>query len=82
MGKIVRSALQVAAVAVNFIPGIGQVTSLAITAGLALGASALAPNAKRAKASPEAMNRLRANIDPLTPRKTCIGITAMAIDIR
>lgn len=85
MGKIVKKVVSVALPVVLGALGtaIGGPLGGLIGAGLgSIGASALAPQAKRAKASPEAMNRLRANVDPLTPRKTVIGITAMATDIR
>jgi hypothetical protein len=82
VGKVVRAVLSVAAIAVNIIPGIGQLASFAISAALTIGASALAPKAKAPRNSAENQNRLRANIDPLTPRKTVVGITALATDIR
>lgn len=85
MGKIVKKVVSVALPVVLGALGtaIGGPLGGLIGAGLgSIGASALAPQAKRAKASPEAMNRLRANVDPLTPRKTVIGITALATDIR
>jgi hypothetical protein len=82
MGKVVKSVLQVAAIAVNFIPGIGQIASLAISAALTLGASQIKTGSKAPRNSPENANRLRANIDPLTPRKTVVGVTALATDIR
>lgn len=82
MGSVVRSVLQVAAIAVNFIPGIGQVASLAITAALSIGSSLLAPKPKSPDNSQENLDRLRANIDPRAPRKTVIGTTALATDIR
>lgn len=80
MGKIVSSVLKVAAIAVNFIPGIGQLASLAITAGLSLASAALAPKAP--KVSQAQRERLYATIDPSTPRKIVFGQTAMATDIR
>lgn len=56
--------------------------NLALVAlGKAVGSSALSSN-KQTAPSPENANRLRANIDVRTPRKTVIGITAMATDIR
>ena len=82
MGKIVRTVLQVAAIAVNFIPGIGQLASLAISAALSIGASLLAPKPKSPRNSRENLDRLRANLDPLAPRKTVVGITALCTDIR
>jgi hypothetical protein len=83
MGKIVKSVLKFAAVAVNFIPGIGQIASLAITAALTIGASLIKTGkTKSPAASPEAFNRLRANIDPRAPRKIVVGDTALATDIR
>lgn len=43
MGKIVRTVLKIAAIAVNFIPGIGQLASFAIMAGLSVAGKLLAP---------------------------------------
>lgn len=83
MPKIIRSVLQVAAVAVNFIPGIGQLASAAITIGLSVGAGLLTKHPKMPVNSPENANRLRASIDPRTPRKIVVGgPTAMRIDAR
>lgn len=80
MGKIVRTVLKIAAIAVQFIPGIGQLASLAITIGLSLLSTALAP--KNPKVSPAQRDRLFATIDPSAPRKIVFGSTAMATDIR
>ncbi|MBX4388517.1 hypothetical protein K4H03_20710, partial [Mycobacterium tuberculosis] len=80
MGKILRPILQIAAIAVNFIPGLGKLASLAITAGLSLASAALAPKAP--KVSPAQRERLYATIDPSAPRKIVFGQTAMATDIR
>lgn len=80
MGKIVSKVLKIAAVAVQFIPGIGQIASLAITVGLSLLSTALAP--KNPKVSPAQRDRLFATIDPSAPRKIVFGSTAMATDIR
>lgn len=62
--------------------GLSAGTLATIGGGLALGASLLSPTARAPQNSSENANRLRANIDPLTPRKTVIGITALATDIR
>lgn len=78
MGKIVKAIASVGLIVAGFATGnIGLVL-----AGVSLGASALAKKPKAPRQSPEALNRLRANIDPLTPRKTAIGITALNTDIR
>lgn len=91
MGKIVQPLLVVAAIAVNVIPGVGQVLSAAmisaittagITAGIGLAASALGLGPKSPSVSPSTRNRLYASIDPATPRKLIFGETAMATDIR
>lgn len=47
-----------------------------------VGASLLRGGRKAPEPSKENLNRLRANIDVRTPRKTVIGTTAMATDIR
>jgi hypothetical protein len=76
MGKIVKAVLSVAAIVagvVTFNPGL-------IAAGISIGSSVLRP--KPPRNSPANADRLRANIDPLTPRKTVIGNTAMATDVR
>lgn len=58
-------------------------STIATVAGaISLGASALMGSPKAPKNSPEALDRLRANLDPRTPRKTAVGITALATDIR
>lgn len=82
MGKIVSGVLKVVALVAPLIPGIGPVLGAVIAIGAAVGASLLAPKAQQPKNSAENVNRLRANIDPLTPRKTVVGITALATDIR
>lgn len=82
MGRIVRAVAKIAAVAVNFIPGIGQIASLAISAALTVGSSLLPPKARAPRNSPENLNRLRANVDPLTARKTSVGYDAMGVDVR
>jgi hypothetical protein len=74
--------LKIAAVAVQFVPGIGQAVGAAISLGLAVGASLLAKKPKPPRNSPESFERLRATIDPRAPRKTVVGITAMRVDLR
>lgn len=51
MGRVVHTLAIIAAVAVNFIPGIGQLASVAIQIGLAGLAAATAPHPKASKAS-------------------------------
>lgn len=80
--KFFKTVLGIAAIAVQFIPGIGQVAGLAISTALSVGASLIKIKPKPPANSPEALNRLRANVDPRAPRKTVVGITAMATDIR
>jgi len=80
MAKVIRTVMQLAAIAVNVIPGIGQLASAAISIGLAVGSSLLSPKPKTPANSPENANRLRATIDPRAPRKTMVGITAMKVD--
>lgn len=96
MGKVVRKVLSVGAIIAGValaIPSGGTsllaaklgVSSLAaglIAGGLAVGNALLSRTSRAPRNSSENQNRLRANIDPLTPRKTIIGITAMAVDIR
>lgn len=53
-----------------------------VASAISIGASLLAGGRKPPQNSAENVNRLRASIDPLTPRKTVIGTTALATDIR
>lgn len=81
MGKIVRTVLKIAAVAVQFIPGIGQLASFAIMAGLSVAGKLLAPKAPKVPSSQR--ERLYSTIDPGAPRKIVLGgATALANDIR
>lgn len=87
MSKVLKVVAVVASIAAAAVTG---GLSLGISAALlttvatvaAVGASLLAPKSRPPQNSPENVNRLRANIDPLTPRKTVIGTTALATDIR
>jgi hypothetical protein len=92
MGKVVKAVATVAAIAAA-IPtggtsllalglGVSSLAATAIAVGLSVGASLLNKKSKPPKNSPEALDRLRANLDPRTPRKTAVGITALATDIR
>lgn len=81
MGKIVRTVLKIAAVAVQFIPGIGQLASLAIMVGLSVASKLLAPKTPKIPSSQK--DRLYSTIDPGAPRKIVLGgATALANDIR
>lgn len=89
MGKIVRSVLPAVGTLIGTALGTliggpigGRIGALIGGSLGSVGRSSLSPKAKAPRNSPEAMNRLRANIDPLTPRKTIIGISAMPVDIR
>ena len=82
MGKVVSKVLSVAAVAVQFIPGIGQLAAAAITIGLSVGSSLLAKKPKAPRNSSGPIDRLRATIDPRVPRASAVGWTALAVDIR
>jgi hypothetical protein len=79
-------ALGVATGGVTFLPGTALAFSIGagtfLATGLALGASLLAPSPKAPKNSGQNVDRLRASLDPRTPRKTVVGVTAMATDIR
>lgn len=90
MSKVLKVVSALATIA-SFIPGVGTAIGLSVkalqlvAAGAALGSSVLdAVSRGKAKApsSPENANRLRANIDVRTPRKTAVGSTALATDIR
>lgn len=62
--------------------GVSAGVATAIAIGVSVGASLLSPKPKAPGTSPENVNRLRASIDPRTPRKTAVGKTALATDIR
>jgi hypothetical protein len=86
MGKVVKKIASVA------LPFIGRALGIAIGGPLggiiglglgSIGGSVLASTkGKGPRNSPENFERLRASIDPRAPRKTIIGISAMAVDIR
>ena len=81
MGKIVRTVLKIAAVAVQFIPGLGQLAKLAITVGLAVAGEVFKPKAPKIPSAQR--ERLYSTIDPGAPRKIVLGgATALANDIR
>lgn len=91
MGKVLKPLAIIAAIAVNVIPGVGQVLSAAIitsittagiTAAIGMAAGALGLGPKSPSVSNATRDRLYANIDPTTPRKLVFGRTAMATDIR
>ncbi len=91
MAKLVKPLLVVAAIAVNVIPGVGQVLSAAmissitmagIAAGLGMAAQVLGLGPKSPQTNQATRNRLYATIDPATPRKLVFGRTAFATDIR
>lgn len=85
--KVVAVVASIAAAAVTMGASLGLSAAIfsAIGIGASVGASLLAPKPKAGgagTASRENIDRLRANIDPRAPRKTAIGITALATDIR
>jgi hypothetical protein len=91
LAKAIQPLLIVAAIAVNVIPGIGQVlsaamitaiTSAGIAAGLGMASSMLGLGPKPPKVSTANRDRLFASIDPGTPRKIWLGNTAGAVDVR
>ena len=55
---------------------------LAISIASSVGGSLLSPHPKSPANSPASVDRMRATIDPRTPRKTMVGITALPVDIR
>lgn len=82
VGSMVAGTIAAGALAAGFV-GIG-LTWAAVSIGLTIGASMLTKGGRNSQTapSPENVNRLRANIDVRTPRKTAIGKTALATDIR
>lgn len=84
MGKIVKAVASVVLPAVGFALGTligGPIAGALVASVVSVGTKALFKS-KPPRNSPENLDRLRANLDPRTPRKTVIGITAMATDIR
>lgn len=77
----IGGAAAAAAAAGTFL-GITAVGWAAISVGISIGGSLLAPKPKVPQNSSQNIDRLRASIDPRTPRKTAIGTTALATDIR
>ena len=77
MGKVVKAIVGIGLVVAGVVTG----NFALVTAGISIGLSALTSK-KTPKTSRENSDRLRANIDPLTPRKTVVGVTALATDIR
>lgn len=96
MSRIVRSVVSVGAIVagVALAPVSGGASLLAtklglstlgsglIAAALTVGGSLLAPSRRSPQNSPENLERLRANINPLAPRKTIVGISAESIEVR
>lgn len=96
MGKIVKSVLKVGAIVAGValaIPtggtsllaatlGVSGLAAGAIALGLSVTSSLLSSKPQSPRNSNENLDRLRANLNPRTPRKTVIGNTAMATDIR
>lgn len=79
--KVLRTLGTVVAVAVNIFPLVGQIASLAITAGIGLlNATVLKPKSPRI--SPNATDRLFANLVPDAPRKIAFGISAQRVAVR
>ena len=91
MSKLLKPLAVVAAIAVNVIPGVGQVlsagiitavTTAGIAAGLGIVSDVLGLGPKSPEVSPANRDRFFASVDPATPRKSVFGRTAMATDIR
>lgn len=77
MSKIIKIVAAVGLIVAGVATGNFQL----VAAGLTIGASALKGSPKN-RPSPENFDRLRASLDPRTPRKTVVGVTALATDIR
>ncbi len=80
MGKVLKPLLQIAAFAVNFIPGIGQIASIAISAGLMAASSAIKTGGGGTSLTP--FDPKSINPDPASPRKLVFGQTTFPIDLR
>jgi hypothetical protein len=81
VGKLLGTVAKLAAFAIGTAVG-GPLVGALFASVASIGVSALSGKPKSPVNSPEALNRLRANVDPRTPRKTVVGITALATDIR
>jgi len=81
MGKLVAAVKLITAL-VGKIKISAAVGSALVSAAISVGTSLLAQRARPPRYSNDNLDRLRANIDPRTPRKTIVGITAMPVDIR
>lgn len=75
-------AVAATAAAAGTFLGITAVGWAALSVAISIGATLLRPKPGVPRVSNENLNRLRANIDPKTGRKTWVGITAGATDIR
>ncbi|MXP42996.1 phage tail protein [Allopontixanthobacter sediminis] len=87
MSKVLKVVAVVASIGAAIVTaGASLGISAALLSGIgvaaSIGATLLAPKPKAPQNSPESFERLRASIDPRTPRKTWIGNTAGATDIR
>ena len=82
--KVVAIVASIAAAAVTLGASLGISAALlsAVSLGASVGASLLAKRPKAPANSGESINRLRANIDPRTPRKVWVGGGAGNTDIR
>lgn len=83
IGSAITSALGVAtlAAAAGSMLSVG-IGALAIGTAVVVGQSLLSGGKPKVTNSKENLERLRASIDPRTPRKTVVGKTALATDIR
>jgi hypothetical protein len=79
MGKVVGGALKFIGTLAGAV--IGGPLGLGIIIATSIGSSLLS-KPKTPRSSPQNLERLRANIDPLAPRKSAVGITALNTDIR
>ena len=80
MGKVLKPLLQIAAFAVNFIPGIGQIASIAISTALMAASSAIKTGGTGTSLTP--FDPKSINPDPASPRKLVFGQTTFPIDLR
>lgn len=79
IGKIFKAVLPIALTALSIINPVG---SILFAVGATIASSLLAKKPKAPKVSPESLDRLNASIDPRTPRKFALGITAGRTSIR
>lgn len=81
MAKVLKVVASIASV-VAVIPGPWQLPAAAIAVGASIGSTLLTKRPKAPKVTSSLVDRLNVSIDPRTPRKACLGVTAGRVSIR